>query len=261
MYKRIIILFLLLIGMFTPNGPIKSLLIAQSYNQQIDAGTTQPVGASATLRVNRQIPEGIWGDFSYLDILKKYDSVSKADSIFGNRIIQLQIEDGNLYASGPYSQESTPLEENLYDIKLIDDENLVLIDLNTGDRQRMQKIVYDISKSHYYEIFNLVLNKMRFMWFGGCYDVSDKDNEINKIYFGEDGSVKGYEGFISYGFGTDSEGQDFIYLTEKGDQIKYKHLLINYVSGEYLLYNAGECEDIDMPLIKADLKMTLKKVE
>lgn len=256
-FNIIIGALLLLFGEMMPNEVTKNLLITQNSDQQIDSCILYHKDSST---INQNY-EGIWGDFSYLNILRKCNSVSKADSLFGNRIIQLQIEDGNMYISDPYSQENCLIEQDVYDVQIIDNEELFLVNNKTGERQLMQKIIYDKNMYHYYDVFDFALNKMRFMWFGGSYDVFDKDNKIKNIYFDENGNVNGYEKFVSYGFGTDIKGQDFIYFLEEDKSISNKYFLIDYICGKYYLYNVSGFEDVDIPFIKNDLQMMLNKID
>lgn len=213
--------------------------------------------------------QGVWGDYFYLDMLRKYSSVAKARSFYlssdyKHLLIELQVSEREILTDSPFGMEPYMLDKESYAVKIVDPETLLVKGKKTRGEQTLKKIPYDEElDGHFNEsFFKYAMEKMQFAWFSGVYEMQDEDGlAIGTIQFDIHGKVDGYGNDMHYTFGYDSDNQDYILLEELNNWQHREYYLLEKNGICWYLYNVDEFDGFEEPFVKAELKYILKKIK
>jgi len=244
---------ILIISAFSCTNAIK--------NKKGEATTKVPsikVSNPGTTIPYKQI-QGLWGDVSYLENLKKYNSIEKAFCEIEFET-ELRVVGNHVSGNKPNQMEPNPLDTALYSIE-IKNVNFIWV---KNKRTKKQQLYRKFNLGEVKDIYGFepsAIKKMEWLWFAGTYDVLDKSNNIIRtLEFTGDGHIRDYE-FNGYAFGTDDAKKGFITLYHDPDLDKkgYKCLLIETKNELLDCYFVKDFDDPYEPLIKSDFAFTLRK--
>jgi hypothetical protein len=242
-----------------------------------DSSTTQttPVEEGAehnekdeTAIVNKADLYGIWGDESYLDNLKKYNSVSKARELIAFDT-DIKIYKNMILGDRPNYMEPQEFDDQLYSI-LLKDSTLVVTNKKEGNAQAYRMLIsIPEDTESLWELFSRdysAISKMEYMWFSGNYLlINSKGKQLTKIEFDDNGRVVSQRGtYTNYFLDTDAENKDFIALYNNQNEHEDidDYLLMEYKNGDFYCYNCynfNESDDWEVPFRKRDLRFILRK--
>jgi len=194
---------------------------------------------------------GVWVDYSYVDSLKKYNSLTAVDSIIRfYPVFQFNEKERYQYV---IAIKKTPHKHDLIPVfwkdslEKYDQKNITNICFKTKNRSELQveltdhkdKLIITFKKTNSSDE-DKMLEQMIRKWFSGDYFLYDSNDQlINKIRIGRNGRVLGFKNYFSYSFligNWDGIPLDFIRLQEKDDRCDY--FFYRYNNGFFELYDA-----------------------
>lgn len=206
---------------------------------------------------------GIWGDLSYLENLKKYNSVLEANKQ-AKFYTDLKLDSHNGYGLTPADSCTTKLELSAYSMKTSGDT------LYMQEKETMQRYTYIklLPIPNYYSADELTarkfnaLNILRCRWFSGKYRMLNAKKEfVKELIFNSKGQVQGLA-YSYYALDADTKHDYIGFYTEEGDDIIREVLMMEYRDGLYYCYNGYLYDEKDkevVSLAKRELKYILQK--
>lgn len=197
----------------------------------------------------------VWGNYEYYRILLQTHSIHTADSLFQNRILQMQVCANDTLFSTPISIGGFSSMDISNRIDRIDSTNVVLhkdndsIALNYIDTTTIDD-AYSMAKNYYI-----------YRWFCGDYQVKEIGKEPAFIvHFTNDGRVV-QDGRVicTYGLDYDVAGQDYLWIR---DNISFSlsFFLIYKEGRQFQLYHSDVIDVADSVFPKGNLTYTLTKL-
>lgn len=203
---------------------------------------------------------GIWGNTTYYDYLKKYNSIGKSleNMKFDNEI---KINSTLALVMRPQYMEPVALDTIKYALLKGGIDSLYVRSRNTGEKQLFLKLISlpdTILWSLYEDDEYSAISRLEWRWFCGKYELTNSfGGKINTEFFA-DGTVSGTWQYQFYSFGIDVDGKDFLYMRSHDDEHIY--FLIEYQpNGDFICYNVENTDDWEYPFIKKSLAFTLRR--
>ncbi len=242
----------------------KPVMIESHEKTALDDTTNEEYNSSEIWKKLCREYQGVWGDWSYLDTLKKYNSVVKTQNIFAKTIIEIRVEEEYIFTDTPFAMEPYMIDKEKYSIKINDNNTLSLVNKETGKEQKFSKFPYDTkldSDADHYS-FKYPMYKMNYDWFYGTYNMFDEaGNNIGQLVFDKYGHVKGYGEQTVYLLDSNVGEQNFISFSTIPDNPEQReYLLMDRKGNEYLFFDVKDF-DWDEPFVKTNLKFKLRKLQ
>ena len=197
----------------------------------------------------------VWGNYEYYKTLLQTHSIHIADSLFQNRILQMQVCANDTLFSTPISIGGFSYRDISYRIDRLDSTNVVLqvnngsIALNYIDTTTMVD-AYSIAKNYYI-----------YRWFCGDYQVKETGSKTAFIvHFTNDGRiVKDSRVICTYGLDSDIAGQDYLWVRDSLSS-SLSFFLIHKEGSSFQLYHSDVIDVVDSVFPKGNLTYTLTKL-
>lgn len=197
----------------------------------------------------------VWGNYEYYKTLLQTHSIHTADSLFQNRILQMQVCANDTLFSTPVSIGGFSPMDISYRIDRIDSTNVVLqvdngsIALNYIDTTTIGD-AYSIAKNYYI-----------YHWFCGDYQVKETGSEHAFIvHFTNNGRVvKNSRVICTYGLDSDIVGQDYLWVRDSISS-SVSFFLIHKEGSLFQLYHSDVIDVVDSVFPKGNLTYTLTKL-
>lgn len=203
---------------------------------------------------------GIWGDISYLENLRRFNSVGEA-----RRLVKfdtdIKVSYNHILVCRPDYLEASDFDEEHYELLFIEKESVLIEkDKDFGNRQKYSKIA-ELPDEDIWRLWGdeySAISMMEWKWFEGKYEVTNlKDKTVKSLYFSDRGEITDEDKKYNYFFGTDSKIQDFIAF-ETGNN-EYKYMLLEYKDGFFYCFGISGFTNWNEPLQKDVPEFKLRK--
>jgi len=205
--------------------------------------------------------QGIWGDISYLDNLRKYNSVSEARKKI-KFDTDIKVSSNNILVCRPDYIEAMDFYSEQYELLFVENEMALFEkDKNFGEQQKYQKLA-DLSDDNIWRLWGdeySAISIMEWKWFEGKYESYSMEDKTKKIIeFSDKGIITDENRKLNYFFGTNSRMQEYIAF-EIADN-NYKYYLLEYNNGIFYCFKITNLKNWDNPIPKEVLEFKLQRI-
>ena len=209
----------------------------------------------ATWKMLLQDYQGIWGDTTYLNNLRRYNSLCKAEELASNLYVHLRVKDTMVFLDRVSSMEEDFFDRETYGVRLINKETILLVNEKNGVVQTFKPI----------EGIHARYN-MELMWFSGTYQIyNSEDFPIGIWEFDQEGNIRGGE-YNRYGpIGSHFNDDYFPLYSAPSSNLPSLQLILKYDGNNtfscYEIASLDNPDYFDEPFEKGELKLKLQKIE